>query len=96
MTDAPMPQAWLGLQMKKKSPKKLPVNTTRNRTTNKKIRTTLSLGKTGLTNTGIPVVLNNDRSKLHANKKKVYEDVSMRTKKLTFTEQNGDNEYENL
>jgi len=32
------------------------------------------------------------RSKLHENNKQVYEDVSMRTQKLNFTEQNGDND----
>jgi len=47
--------------MKMKSPNKLAVNTNRSPATDKKIRTTLSLGKTRLTNTGIPVVLNNDR-----------------------------------
>jgi len=46
--------------MKKKSPKKLAVNTDRYWATDKKIRTMLSLGKTKLTDTGIPVVLNND------------------------------------
>jgi len=61
MTDVPTPQACLGLQMKQKSPKKLAVNITRNRATDKKICTTLSLGKTRLTNTGILVVLSNDR-----------------------------------